>query len=58
LPPAEILRLYRSRATWENRIKELKHDYALGNINWQNFDATETTLNFIMTAFNLMSLFK
>ena len=58
LPPAEIWRLYRNRATCENRIKELKYDYALDKINQQSFDATETTLNFIMIAFNLMSLFK
>ncbi|WP_366090217.1 transposase [Segetibacter sp.] len=57
-PPAEIWRLYRNRATGENRIKELKYDYALDKINQQSFDATETTLNFIMIAFNLMSLFK
>jgi hypothetical protein len=36
----------------------LKYDYALDKINQQSFDATETTLNFIMIAFNLMSLFK
>lgn len=43
---------------FENRIKELKYDYALDKINQQSFDATETTLNFLMIAFNLMSLFK
>jgi hypothetical protein len=58
LPAAEVWRLYRGRATAENRIKELKYDYALDKINQQSFDATETTLNFIMVAFNLMSLFK
>ena len=58
LPPAEVWRLYRNRATCENRIKELKYDYALDKINQQSFDATETTLNFIMVAYNLMSLFK
>ena len=58
LPAAEIWRLYRQRATCENRIKELKYDYALDKINQQSFDATEITLNFLMIAFNLMSLFK
>lgn len=58
LPAAEIWRLYRQRATCENRIKELKYDYALDKINQQSFDATETTLNFLMVAYNLMSLFK
>jgi hypothetical protein len=58
LPSAEVWRLYRHRATCENRIKELKYDYALDKINQQSFDATETTLNFLMVAYNLMSLFK
>lgn len=58
LPPAEVWRLYRHRATCENRIKELKYDYALDKINQQSFDAIETTLNFLMVAYNLMSLFK
>jgi hypothetical protein len=58
LPPVEVWRLYRNRATCENRIKELKYDYALDKINQHSFDATETTLNFIMVAYNLMSLFK
>jgi len=58
LPPLEVWRLYRHRATCENRIKELKYDYALDKINQQSFDATETTLNFLMVAYNLMSLFK
>lgn len=58
LPAAAIWRLYRQRATCENRIKELKYDYGLDKINQQSFDATETTLNFLMIAYNLMSLFK
>lgn len=58
LPPAEVWRLYRHKATCENRIKELKYDYALDKINQQSFDATEITLNFLMVAYNLMSLFK
>ncbi len=36
----------------------MKFDYVLDKINQHSFDATETTLNFIMIAFNLMSLFK
>lgn len=58
LPPAEVWRLYRNRATAENRIKELKYDYGIDKINQHSFDATETTINFIMVAYNLMSLFK
>ncbi len=58
LPPTEVWRLYRARAVCENQIKELKYDYAADKINQHSFDATETTLNFIMIAYNLMSLFK
>ena len=36
----------------------MKYDYALDKINQHSFDVTETTLNFIMIAYNLMSLFK
>jgi Transposase DDE domain group 1 len=58
LPPTEAWRLYRSRANCENQIKELKYDYGLDKMNQHSFDATEATLNFIMIAYNLMSLFK
>jgi len=58
LPAAEIWRLYRGRANCENQIKELKYDYAIDKMNQNSFDATETTMNFIMIAYNLMSLFK
>jgi hypothetical protein len=58
LPAPEVWRLYRNRATCENRIKELKYDYAADKINQRDFFATETTLNFIMIAYNLMSLFR
>lgn len=42
----------------ENRIKELKYDYNMDKINAHKFDVTEVTLNFLMIADNLMSLFK
>lgn len=59
LPPAEIWRLYRQRAEGaENRIKELKEDFAAGSFNVQEFYATEAALNFVMMAYNLMSLFR
>ena len=58
LPAAEAWRLYRGRANAENRIKELKYDYSLDKINQQSFDGTEATLNFLMIAHNIMSLFK
>lgn len=58
LPAAEVWRLYRGRANCENQIKELKYDYAVDKMNQNSFDATETSMNFIMVAYNLMSLFK
>ena len=55
---AEVWRLSRGRANCENQIKELKYDYAVGKMNTNSFDTTETTMNFILIAYNLMSLFK
>lgn len=58
LPPAEVWRLYRGRADSENRIKEMKYDFALDKFNSNNFWATEATMNFIVMAYNLMSLMR
>jgi hypothetical protein len=58
LSAAEVWRLYRQRATSENRIKELKYDFGLSSFNIQNFFGTEAALNFVMLAYNLMSLFR
>lgn len=58
LPPVEVWRLYRGRADCENRIKELKYDFALGTLSRNNFWATEAALHWVMLAFNLMSLFR
>lgn len=55
---AEVWRLYRRRANAENRIKELKYDFGFDSFNMQNFWATETALNFVMIAYNLMNLFR
>lgn len=58
LPAKEIWMLYRNRADAENRIKELKEDFALENFCMHSFDATETALNWVMLAYNLLSLFR
>jgi hypothetical protein len=58
LSAADVWRLYRQRATSENRIKELKYDFGLSSFNIQNFFGTEAALNFVMLAYNLMSLFR
>ena len=51
-----IWRTYRGRADCENRIKELKYDFAADSFNMQNFWASEAMLNTVMLAYNLMSL--
>lgn len=57
--PAEVVwRTYRGRADCENRIKELKYDFAADSFNMQDFWATEAALNTVMLAYNLMSLFR
>jgi hypothetical protein len=58
LPAKDVWMLYRNRADAENRIKELKEDFALSSFCMQRFEATETALNWIMVAYNLMSLFR
>lgn len=58
LPPLEIWRCYRGRADCENRIKELKYDFAADSFCLHNFWATEACLNIALLAYNLMSLFR
>jgi hypothetical protein len=50
--------MYRGRADCENRIKEIKEDFGFDNFNMQDFAATEAALNFVVVAYNIMSLFK
>lgn len=54
----EIHRRYNQRGDSENRIKELKYDYAIDGFSLQHFGAMEAAFRFIMVAFNLMSIFK
>ena len=49
---------YRMRADAENRIKELKYDFGSDSFNQQNFWATEAALQFVMMAYNFISLFR
>ena len=58
LPALAIWRLYRGRANCENRIKELKYDFAADSFCLREFFATEACLNVVMMAYNLMSLFR
>jgi len=57
LPCHQIWNIYKSRANAENRIKELKYDFGFDSFNLNDFYATEAALNFVMIAYNLMSLF-
>jgi len=57
--PAEIVwGSYRMRADAENRIKELNYDFGANSFNLHNFSATEAALNFVMIAYNIISLFR
>ena len=58
LPVYQVWVLYRGRADVENRIKELKYDFGADSFNMHDFYATEAALNFVMMAYNLMSVFR
>jgi hypothetical protein len=58
LPPEHIWQSYRMRADAENRIKELKYDFGADSFCQQSFYATEAALNFVMMAYNFISLFR
>lgn len=58
LPAKVIYDSYRGRADSENRIKELKYDFSLDDFVSHNFWATEACGNFIVMAYNFMSLFR
>jgi hypothetical protein len=54
----QIWLLYRNRADAENRIKELKYDFAMDSFCMKKFWATEAAFRSIMIAYNLLSLFR
>lgn len=58
LPAKEVWNLYRNRADAENRIKELKYDFALNGYSLSKFYPTEAAFRFVMIAYNLMALFR
>lgn len=58
LPAKIVYDSYRGRADSENRIKELKNDFSIDDFVTNNFWATEACGNFIVTAYNFMSLFR
>jgi Transposase DDE domain group 1 len=58
LPAAQIWEQYKGRGDCENRIKELKYDFALEGFNMKDFFATEAALRFVNLAYNIISLFR
>ena len=58
LSPVQVWALYRQRADAENRIKELKYDFAIDGFCLKKFWATEAAFRSIIVAYNLMSLFR
>lgn len=58
LPAKQIWEQYKGRGDCENRIKELKYDFALEGFNLKNFFATEAALRFVNLAYNIISLFR
>lgn len=58
LPAQEVWRTYRGRADCENRIKELKYDFAADSFCLKEFWATEASLTMVMLAYNFISLFR
>lgn len=58
LPAIQIWEQYKGRGDCENRIKELKYDFALEGFNLRDFFATEAALRTVNLAYNLMSLYR
>lgn len=58
LPAEHIWNIYKHRADAENKIKELKYDFALDSFCVRNFWGTEAAFRMIMMAYNLMALFR
>jgi len=56
--PLATWRFYNSRAESENRIKELKQDFAADGFCLQSFDGTEAAFRLICFLFNLIAEFK
>ena len=58
LPAKHVWAQYKERGDAENRIQELKYDFALQGFNMKEFYATEAAMRFVTVAYNLMSLYK
>jgi hypothetical protein len=58
LPAEQIWNIYKDRGDAENRIKELKYDFAIDGFSMKKFWATEAAFRMVMVSYNLMSLFR
>ncbi len=58
LQPLNLCRLYNDRAIVELIVKQLKGDYALGQIPSRHFFVNETYFHLLLLAYNLMNWFK
>ena len=58
LSMVEAHRRYNQRGDAENRIKELKYDYALDGFAMNKLKSTEAAFRFVLIAFNVMTIFK
>ena len=58
LPPELVWRFYNGRADCENRIKELKLDFAADGFCLRSFQGTEAVLQLNALLFNLLCAFK
>lgn len=58
LPAEQIWEQYKQRGDAENRIQELKYDFALEGFVMKEFYATEAAMRFGMLAYNMMSLYR
>jgi hypothetical protein len=54
----EVHRKYNQRGDSENRIKELKYDYAMDAFAMKSFSATDAAFRFVLLAYNLLTIFK
>jgi hypothetical protein len=54
----EVHRKYNQRGDSENRIKELKYDYAIDSFAMNSFTATDAAFRFVLLAYNIMAIFK
>jgi hypothetical protein len=58
LPAVHIWNTYRNRSDSENRIKELKYDFAINGFSSQKFYATEAAFRFALLAYNIIAIFR